>query len=138
MDLELLLYSLERNLEFSFVRSSGKGGQNVNKVSTKAVASVRLDLLEGLDESELELVRRKLAGRISQEGFFAVAVQDTRSQLRNRDLARERMSALLIAALAKPKKRIGTKPHRAAKERRLTEKRARSVTKSHRGRIAAD
>lgn len=138
MDPELLFSSLDRNLEFSFSRSSGKGGQNVNKVSTKATASVRLDLLEGLDEGELDHVRRKLSGRISQEGYLSVSVQDTRSQLRNRDLARERVAAILVAALKKTRKRIGTKPHRAAKERRLSEKRASSLKKDFRRRPLSD
>jgi ribosome-associated protein len=134
MDAELLLSSLARETVFSFSRSSGAGGQNVNKVNTRVTVSVPVDALEGLTEEDRGLLRRRLAGRISGEGILSLSVQDTRSQLHNRDLALERLEALVFNALKKHKKRRPTRPSAAAHARRLDGKRLGSLKKTRRRR----
>ena len=138
MNIDLILLTLDHYLDLSFSRSSGKGGQNVNKVSTKVTASIKVDVLEGLDAAERSLLESRLANRISKEGFLAVTVQDTRSQLRNRDIAKTRLAAVIFGALKKTKKRVGTKPNRAAKERRLAGKRFAGLKKDTRRRPGTD
>jgi ribosome-associated protein len=117
-------------VELSFSRSSGAGGQNVNKTSTRATVSVRPDLLEGLDEEERRRMTARLAGRLSGEGVLSVSAQDTRSQLRNRELAVRRLEDLLLRALQEPKKRTRTRPTAASRLRRLEGKRRAGVRKN--------
>ncbi len=123
-----------RELAFTAVRSGGPGGQNVNKVSTKV--ELRFDarassvLPAGVKARLLGANR----GRLDAEGRLVVAVDDTRSQPRNLELARERLSVLVRAALVVPRRRRATKPSRAAREARLSDKRQRSEKKRARGR----
>jgi ribosome-associated protein len=114
---------------FSFARSGGPGGQNVNKVSSKVIARLPLDALDFLDGARRALVEARLAPRISADGQIVLAVQDTREQSRNREIAIERMAALLAAALVVPRGRVKTRPTRAAREARLRSKRARAAQK---------
>ena len=116
-----------------FVRASGPGGQNVNKVS-RAV-ELRFDAA-GSPSLPEDLRARLLARRdrrITDEGVVVISAQRFRTQDRNREDARERLAALIVAAMHVPKKRIATKPSRGAKERRLGAKRERSTIKSGRG-----
>lgn len=134
MDQELLRDYLENQAEMTFSRSSGPGGQNVNKTNTKVLLRCVLTEVAGLTEGEKERLRGKLAHRISGSGELAVQVQDQRSQLMNRQLAVERMMALISLGLKSETPRRASKPTRASKERRLQAKRSQSERKSARGR----
>lgn len=134
MNLGQLRASLERTARLEYARSSGPGGQNVNKTSTKAVARVSLSDLEGLSEAERERVRTRLAGRLTGDGELVVYAQEERSQVLNRSAALARLEALIVKAAHRPKERKPTKPTRASRERRLEGKKARSEVKRGRGR----
>ena len=115
--------SIRSEIAFRFSRSSGPGGQHANKSSTRAEAIFDVEQSSGLTEGERRRVLEKLGPVVR-----AVA-QDERSQLRNRELATERILEQLREATKVRRKRTATKPTRAAKERRLDEKKRRGVTK---------
>jgi ribosome-associated protein len=123
----------ENELEFSFIRASGPGGQNVNKVST--AVQMRFDARRSpslADEVSTRL--QKLAGaRLTLEGVIVITANRFRTQERNRADAVERLTTLIAKAAVAPVKRRPTRPPRAAKERRLETKARRSDVKSRRG-----
>lgn len=132
MDRQAARAWLEDRAEISFSRSSGPGGQNVNKVNTKATLFAPLARIEGLSDAERAYLAVKLAGRLTADGVLVVQVQDTRSQARNRELAVERVLDILARGLHRDKPRKRTKPTRASKERRLQSKKITTRHKRNR------
>jgi ribosome-associated protein len=123
----------ESELSFDFVRSSGPGGQNVNKVAT--AVQLRFDAARTTAFGEDVFARlKKLAGsRMTREGVVIITAQRYRTQERNREDAVDRLVRLVARAAYPPRKRKPTRPTRAAKERRLDEKKRRAQKKRQRG-----
>jgi ribosome-associated protein len=128
----------ERDLQETFVRSPGPGGQNVNKVST--AVQLRFALEQSADlTAEVRRRLRVLAGRrVTADGWLVIEANRFRSQARNRQDARARLVELVRKAAHPPKPRRPTRPSVASKERRLQDKRARARTKLARGRSVLD
>jgi ribosome-associated protein len=120
--------------EFSFkaVRSSGAGGQNVNKVSSKVVLTFDLVNSKGLKEEEKQLLQTKIATKLTQEGILIITSQEDRSQLKNKEKVKKKCFKLLENALIISKERKETKIPRAVKEKRLNAKKVMSVLKQNR------
>ena len=128
---------LERELDERFVRASGPGGQNVNKVST--AVELRFDVGASSLPDDVKRRLATLAGsRMSGDGVLLVDSREHRTQAQNREAARARLAALVAAAAVRPKTRRPTRPGRAAKERRLTTKKHRAEVKGARGRQGHD
>jgi len=116
-------------LEFRFSRSSGPGGQHVNRTATRVEVLFDVSKSPSLDEDERARIMEKLAGRLEGDGVLRVVAQSERSQLRNRRDAVQRLQTLLRQALHIPKPRRRSGVPAWAKERRLLAKRRRSETK---------
>ena len=122
----------EDELEFTHSRSSGPGGQNVNKVSTRVTLRFDVAHSPSLSEEEKRHLFQRLSTRINKKGVLWIAAQQSRSQSANRDLALARFAAMLREALKRPRRRIKTRIPRPVKEQRLAEKKHRSRLKEQR------
>ena len=122
----------EEEIEFLFSRAGGPGGQHVNRRATRVEA--RWNVLESpsLTDEQRDILRERLAGRVSKEGILRVVADRERSQARNKQVAAARLRGLVDAALKRRKPRRRTRPPRSAEERRLREKKQRSEVKENR------
>ncbi|WP_121311969.1 alternative ribosome rescue aminoacyl-tRNA hydrolase ArfB [Flavobacterium sp. UBA7682] len=119
-------------LQFKAVRSSGSGGQNVNKVSSKVVLTFDLKNSKALEEEEKELLSTKLATRLTSEQILILNCDEDRSQLKNKTIITKRFLELISKALIVPKKRKATKTPRSVIEKRIKAKRNLSEIKQNR------
>jgi ribosome-associated protein len=125
-------------LDVRVSRSSGAGGQHVNKTSSRVEIFWNIITSRALTEEQRARLRSKLASRLTGEGSIRIVASDMRSQLRNRELAEERLAETVRRALIVPRKRKATKPTRAAKEARLESKKRHSDKKRNRRGSALD
>lgn len=123
----------EEDLEWKFVRASGPGGQNVNKVASAVQLRFLLNRNTSLPAAVRERLARLARNRIGADGTLLLSARGERSQEQNRRAALARLSALVRAALVEPKVRRKTRPTAASRERRLESKKRRSGTKRARG-----
>lgn len=122
----------ESELRFVFSRSSGPGGQNVNKVSTRVTVLLDLAATTCLSDWQKQRIRSRLHTRVSSDGTLLVSSSKYRTQLENRRAAVEKLSDLITEALKVRKPRRATKPTQGSKKRRLSEKRQVAEKKAHR------
>jgi ribosome-associated protein len=128
----------EDELVWSYARSGGPGGQNVNKVSSKAILSWEYATSPHLTAKVKDRLPRLFPRYVTNEGWLVIASQEHRDQEKNRQACREKLLAILTQAAHEPKPRRPTRPSRGSKLRRLAEKKLRSDVKSGRRRPTED
>ena len=122
----------QSELIFKASRSSGPGGQNINKLNTKATIILDIENCSFLNDEQKQIILKKLVARITKDNRLIVESQKFRTQKGNRDYAIEKLMILLETALKRPKTRRPTKPTRTAVEKRLQSKKTRSLLKQQR------
>ena len=124
--------NFEHELSYKTSRSSGSGGQNVNKVETSVTVLWKVEDSAVFTESEKERILLKLKNKINAEGILQTTVSESRTQLQNKKIATEKIQELVNKSLIVPKKRIATKPSRAKVEKRLESKKKLSEKNENR------
>lgn len=123
---------IRKELKFKAIRSSGAGGQHVNKVSSKVELSYIIQSSEGLSTAEKERLSLKLSSRLTKEGMLVLQCDEVRSQHKNKELVIKRFFSVLSKGLEVPKKRRLTKPSKSSIERRLKSKKRDANKKANR------
>lgn len=126
----------DEELRFSFARSSGPGGQNVNKVNSKATLRWNPTTSPALPEDVRARFLTRYASRLTNEGEILITSQESRDQPKNIAICLEKLRAMIAGVLIAPKKRRPTKPTKGSKQRRLTAKKQRSEVKASRRGVA--
>ena len=124
--------ALIKEVSFKTSRSGGKGGQNVNKVSSKVELNFDIQKSNLFSSEQKELLKEKLSRRINAEGLLQVITEEERSQYMNKERSIEKLILLLVHALHKPKLRKATKPKKSSIERRLNDKMQNAMKKINR------
>jgi ribosome-associated protein len=135
MQQKINFFLLQQELTFSYSRSSGPGGQNVNKVNTKVTVKLDVPTSAILTPEQKQTLIQKLSTRLTNEGVIVLSAQDKRSQLQNKEAAIVKLQKLLAKAFEKRKKRKATVPSKAAKLKRLETKKRDSQKKQWREKI---